>query len=353
MAEFQPVRMEVHEKLVELRKAAGMSRDQAADALGISRSKLARMETSRKAGAESMLLDFARLYNRDPSMLSRKDNCHTLWISDFQDHPSDIRRASEVLSVQHSTSIWLENLLEIKRDRLAFPEIRFPHFASPQTATHLAMVPAFQIRQFLGILEGPLPDLGLTVPEKLDLDIYQTPMDPELAGILPPRPTENPCLLVNDQISTERQLMAIATLIGYRIVNQPEPVILKTSPVARSAADHFAKSFALELLMPVAEILHDFSQLCHRFSVDPGSVQSRLRDLEISLPEDLETNHEYSPRYEPILPPVSERIAKMARKAWDQLILSEGQLSEMLDMNRIDLRKMLDNLPEEFLEEKS
>ena len=56
------------------------------------------------------------------------------------------------------------------------------------------------------------------------------------------------------------------------------------------------------------------------------------------------TANRHDPSREDAKLPFSHRIALMAHAAWKQDLMSEGQLAELLEVRRVELRKLLDQI---------
>jgi hypothetical protein len=177
-------------------------------------------------------------------------------------------------------------------------------------------------------------------------------------------------MLINSLHTPERQIQTIVHELGHFMVTRNAPDICMGDNRDSSREERFVTHFGLSFLMPAAAVRARFRDLAtrggsftprhlllmgHAFGVSFEAICRRLEVLSLlpkgtfdSLKErgfGIESAKQALGLAAPVAalgaPP---RLTLLAVDAYRQGLLSEGQLSEMLALDRVQLREQLDAL---------
>ena len=360
---------ELGERLRRARSGANLTQDAAAGSLGIARTTLVAIEKGQRSVRPEELLAFARLYGVSAGRLTSPDAVHIDLSAKFR--RSEGRNASkavtEALSLLNrlaTGAVQLERLLgqELRTDYP--PPIRI----NPQIVNQQAEDAANNLRSRLGVGLGPIPDLISLLELELGMRIFLRPLPSYISGLYAYDAAIGACVLINASHNWKRRVQTALHETGHFVSDRSHADILEEAEVSASIEERFAKRFGSAFLMPASSVRARFDQivgsesqfdvrelilLAHQFGVATEAMCRRLEEL-VLLPQgtwdsmrdrgfasDLERSvlGEVSLQPRPLL--ISPRLAYLASIAMDRGLLSEGQLCDLLAVDRPELREAL------------
>jgi Zn-dependent peptidase ImmA (M78 family) len=215
---------------------------------------------------------------------------------------------------------------------------------------------------------GPIPDVIGLLELELGLRIFFRPLPSQISGLYAYDPAIGACLLVNAKHHWKRRTQTAAHETGHFIADRLYADILEEEEVPLSIEERFAKRFGSAFLMPASGLRARFDQivgagsrfevrelilLAHQFGVATEAMCRRLEELSL-LPQgtwdslrdrgfasELERSVIGTVSTPPEPPPISARLAYLASIALGREVLSEGQLCDLLVVDRSELREAL------------
>jgi Zn-dependent peptidase ImmA (M78 family)/DNA-binding XRE family transcriptional regulator len=357
------------ERLRAARSGVNLTQDAAAASLGIARTTLVAIEKGQRAVRPEELLALSRLYGVSVGKLTSPDAVHV-------DLSAKFRRAEgKEASKAVSQSLGLLNRLATgatQIERLLGQELRTdyppPVRINPQIVNQQAEDAANNLRTRLGVGLGPIPDPISLLELELGLRIFFRRLPSQISGLYAYDPVIGACILVNANHSWKRRVQTVAHETGHFVADRSHADILEEDEVSLSIEERFAKRFGSAFLMPASGVRARFEQiagsenrfdvrelilLAHQFGVATEAMCRRLEELGLlpqgtwdSLRErgfagDLERNVIGEVAVQPKPPIVPTRLAYLASIARDRELLSEGQLCDLLAVDRLELREAL------------
>jgi Zn-dependent peptidase ImmA (M78 family) len=227
---------------------------------------------------------------------------------------------------------------------------------------------ALQLRHRLGLGLAPIADIFSLAELELGIRIFVRPLDSSISGLFAFDPAIGPCMLINAKHPPERQTQTVVHEIGHFLSTRSAPDVLEQSEFETSREERFVTQFALSFLMPATAVRRRFQEftagsgkfsprhlilMAHAFNVAVEAMCRRLEGLHL-LPEGtfdslrdrgfaIEAAKKAIVGTSPVIhshsPP---RLMLLAIDAHQKGLLSEGQLCEMLAIDRVELREYLD-----------
>ena len=360
----------IGERLRVARSGVNLTQDAAATALGLARTTLVAIEKGQRPVKPEEVAAFARLYGVSAGKLTSPDAIHVDLTAKFRraegrDASAAIAEALAVLNRLATGAAQLERLLgaELRTDYP--PPIRI----HPPLANQQAEDAANSLRSRLGVGLGPIPDLISLLELELGIRIFFRPLPAQISGLYAFDPTIGACVLINANHHWKRRVQTAIHETGHFVSDRSHADILDDeAAVALSVEERFAKRFGSAFLMPASGVRIRFEQiaraeshfdvrelilLAHQFGVATEAMCRRLEELTLlpqgtwdSLSErgfaaDLERSVVGDAVPPPKPPLVSPRLAYLGSVALDRQMLSEGQLCDLLAVDRGALREAL------------
>ena len=361
--------VELGERLRSARSGANMTQDAAAACLGMARTTLVAIEKGHRLVRPDELLSFSRIYGMSTGKLVSPDAVHV-------DLSAKFRRAEgKEASRTNTQALALLNRLAtgaVELERLLGQELRFdyppPVRINPQAISQQAEDAANNLRMRLGVGLGPITDLVGLFELELGLRIFFRPLPSQVSGLYAYDPAIGGCVLVNASHPWKRRAQTAAHEVGHFVSDRSHADILEDQEVSPSVEERFAKRFGAAILMPASGVRARLDQfvgtgnradvrelvlLAHQFGVATEAMCRRLEELAL-LPQgtwdsirergfasDLERSVIGEVSAQPKPPLVSARLAYLASTALEREILSEGQLCDLLAVDRLELREAL------------
>lgn len=368
---------EVGERLRIAREAAKLKQADAAAKLNIARTTLVAIEQGQRRVRISELQQLAKLYSTSINALLRTEAIKVDLAPQFRklsEHVDEaIENAARLLSDLAKAEVELENLLGVKRIRNYPPER--PILRGDVRAQ--AEQDALELRQWLGLGLRPISDIITILEMELGVRIYIRRIDGRISGLFAYDDALGACILLNANHPRDRRTQTAAHEMAHLVSTRRQVEITEGLQTENSREERYAASFARAFLTPARAVMQKFREftagaskltrrhviaLAHAFGVSREAMVRRLEELKLTkdgtwdwfqqnggitdeqahqvlgdvpAPDanKTEANH-----------PTTLRLAMLAGEAWRRGLLSEGQLTRMLHIDRIELRRMFDGL---------
>jgi len=366
---------EVGERLRIARDAANMTQAAAAEAIGVARTTLVAIEQGLRRVRINELQSLAKTYRTSVNALLRRESVHVDLAPRFRKlngNPDGAAAAAELLTDLARAEVELENLLGVQRVRNYPPERPLLPGDVKAQAEH----DAAELRQRLSIGTGPIPDLVTILEMELGVRVYVRRFDGRISGLFAYDDAIGACMLLNANHPRDRRAQTAGHETGHFISARHQPEVLHQHEHGNSREERYANAFARALLTPARGVLQKFQEvtagsdrvtrrhiivLSHYFRVSREAMVRRLEELgslkqgtwdwfqanggvtdeharqvlgDLSAPDDHKTDADR---------PTTLRLNLLAAEAARKGLLSEGQLSRLLHLDRVELREILGN----------
>ena len=357
------------ERLRAARSGANLTQDAAAAALGIARTTLLAIEKGHRPVRPEELLALARLYGVSAGRLTSPDAIHVDLSAMFRraEGKEASKAAADALALLNrlaTGAVQLERLVG-HEPRIDYPP---PIRVNPRRVNQQAEDAANNLRARLGIGLGPIPDpIGLLELE-LGLRIFFRPLPSQISGLYAYDPAIGACILINSNHHWKRRVQTAIHETGHFASDRSHADILEEEEISPSIDERFARRFGSAFLMPASGVHARFDQvvgsenrfnvrelilLAYQFGVATEAICRRLEELNL-LPQGtwdslsdrgfasgLERDVIGSVGVRPRPPAIPPRLAYLASLALDREVVSEGQLCDLLAVDRLELRDAL------------
>ena len=356
------------ERLRAARSSVNLTQDAAAASVGIARTTLVAIEKGQRPVRPEELIRFAGLYAVSAGKLLSPDAVHVDLSAKFRraegrEASKAVTAALALLNRLATGAVQMEQLLGQALRTDYPPPVRINVSMAGQQAEDAAN----NLRARLGVGLGPIPDpIGLLELE-LGLRIFIRPLPPQISGLYAYDPAIGACILINANHHWKRRIQTAAHETGHFVSDRTHADILEEGEVSLSLEERFAKRFGSAFLMPASGVRSRFDQivdsesrfdvrelilLAHQFGVATEAMCRRLEELALlphgtwdsirdrGFASDLERSvvgEQTVPRPQPI----PARLAYLASTALERELLSEGQLCDLLAVDRVELREAL------------
>lgn len=212
---------------------------------------------------------------------------------------------------------------------------------------------------------------------EMGVRVYVRRVDGRISGLFAYDEDLGPCILLNANHPRERRTQSAAHECGHLVSTRNMPEVLHTDEVMTSREERYADAFGRAFLTPPRAVMQKFEEvragsdlltrrrviiLAHFFGVSREAMVRRLEELELvktgtwdwfqanggitdehvkQVLGDLSVADNQKADADR---PTTLRLNMLAAEAYRQDLLTEGQLSELLDLKRIELRELLDDL---------
>jgi Zn-dependent peptidase ImmA (M78 family)/transcriptional regulator with XRE-family HTH domain len=376
--DFTPA--DLGERLRRARESAGITQADAALAAEVARTTLVAIEQGQRRIRIQELQRLARLYHTSVNALVREESIHVDLTPKFRklnkNVPSSENRAIQLLADLARAEVELENLLGVKRVTNYPPER--PILRGDVQAQ--ADQDALELRQRLGLGIAPIPDIISLLELEIGVRVYVRRLDANISGLFAYDDAVGACMLLNASHPKTRRAQTAAHEWGHFMSTRHEPDILLLDEIDNSKEERYANSFGRSLLTPARAVKYKFDDvvagsdrltrrhvivLAHFFSVSREAMVRRLEELKLvklgtwdwfqdnnGITDEQEKQvlgdlRSVDTRMMDFDSPTTLRLSSLASEVYRQGIMSEGQLSRLLQIDRIELRGILDGLEAE------
>ncbi len=367
---------EMGRRLAIARRSRGLSQDDVAKQMDISRPTLVAVEKGARAVKPEELILFAQLYGRSVhELVSQRE-----FIADFAP-VFRITQASEVSTEAVTAAVKtfqrtcedylsLETLLKAPIPRYPYPEPYSPGGLSSQAAAEEA---ATMERSRLSLGQGPLPNLVEVLESDVGLRVFVLPLEEfKIAGMFVYTDVLGGCILVNGQHPRTRQNWSLAHEYAHFLTDRfREEITIFFEYERRPRSEQFADAFAASFLMPAAGLRQRFrrivqsrkdftvSDLCllaDQYNVSVEAMAHRLEGLgcvQNGTWERLSAQGVQSSRIRKHLglmsfPTVKQRLPdryiRLAVEAFEDEQITESELMRLLHCSRVEARETVERL---------
>ncbi len=360
------------------REAAGLTQAAAGAAAGMARTTLVAIEQGQRKLRMDELLLLAKLYGTSVNALFRREAVHVDLTPKFRklaasSETSDIETAARLLTNLAKAEAELEDLLGIQRVR-NYPQQR-PIL--PGDVRFQAEQDALEVRQWLGLGNGPATDMPTLLNSQLGVRVFVRELPSRISGLYAFDETVGACMLFQAEHPRSRRNHTAAHELGHLVLTRGEAEVLLEDSLEQARDERYANSFARGFLTPARPVMQMFQKvtagsahlsrrhiivMAHAFGVSREAMVRRLEELKLAkagtwdwftaqngitdaqarqVLGDAAFEATYGTKADL---PVLQHLNLLAAEAWKQELLSEGQLARLLHLDRVELRKILDAL---------
>lgn len=373
----------VHElgrRLRIARESARVRQDDAAKVINLSRPTLVSIEKGDRRVRIQELQALAHCYGTSVNALLRREAVHTDLLPRFRQlrnlEQGYTDEAVKLLNDLVKAEVELENVLGIER-RMEYPA---EMGISMGNVSELAETHAQQLRDWLGLGPGPIADIFTVIELDLGIRLFQRRLSPssKVAGLFAYDASIGACILLNVNQRVERRIQSASHELGHFIGTRQAPEVLEENGQSHSREERYANVFGRAFLTPRESFGASFRQitagmteltrrhvilLAHQYGISREACVRRLEELRlvrkgvwdwfvtnggITDEQVAEVLGDAAIKLDPAIDdadrPLSHRMCLMTFAAWKRELMSESQLAELLNMSRVDLRKLLDQV---------
>lgn len=369
MTQFTISPMELGDRLKVARSNANLTQEAAASAIGLSRTTLVAIERGQRAARSDELVSLASLYDITVGKLLNHDAIHVDLSAKFrrlEEHgeTQETLEAVQLLNQLASGAVELERAMSVSLRMDYPPPIRIAQNGYLQQAEDAACA----FRQRLGMPTGKVGDLFTTLELDLGVRIFARPLPSSISGLYAYDQAIGACILINANHPRRRRLQTLTHECAHFVTDRSDADILDDTSVGLTVEERFARRFGYAFLMPSSTVrarfdtlisetsnfdLRSLVLLAHQFDVTTEAMCRRLEELELLTSGTWATLKDggYSSRLEREVlgdsepstkaPLVAPRLAYLAARAINEDVLSEGQVSDMLVIDRTQLNEVV------------
>jgi len=364
------------EALRKARKDSGLTQADAAEIIGASRTTVTAIEKGERRVKADELIALSRAYGRQVGDLVRPRPAIESFRDRFKAVPHPLGPDDEGINASiDAFEEFCRNYIELEEltGSALLQDYPLPYDIAGLDPEAAAEDVSAAERNRLGLGEGPVPNLREVLEGDVGLRVFYLPLlSAEYAAIYLFNEVLGGCIAVNGRHSEERRRWSLAHQYGHFLAYRYRPaIILEDQYRRRPEREHFAESFAGYFLMPSSGLKRrfhgllranrtvtaaDLGALAHYYGVSMATLTQRLEDLRL-LPSgvwDRMTEGSYrvreTPRGYEVEPAVGPddrlpvRYQYLAVSAYDQGLLSEGQLARFLATDRLEARGIAEEL---------
>ena len=370
-------RTEAGDRLRRARDNARFTQQEVAEKIGIARTTLVAIEKGQRRIRVDEIQRLAKLYGTSVNAILRHEAVHVDLVFRFRKTHDAMggaeSEAVEIMSRLVKAEVELENLLGIKRAKNYPPERQILRGDVKAQAVHDAL----ELRQRLGIGSAPVSDIVTLLEMEVGVRVYVRRVDSRISGLFAYDEKTGPCMLLNANHPRERRTQSAAHEFGHLVAMRNEPEILYKREIADIREERYADAFGRAFLMPPRTVMQKFEEvtagsvqmtrrhvilLAHFFGVSREAMVRRLEELKL-VPKgtwdwfqdngSITAQHAREVLGDRLTADTVQgdadrqttpRLSMLAAEVYNQELLTEGQLSELLGLGRIELRELIGDL---------
>lgn len=360
-------------RLRAARSSAGRTQEEAATHLGFARPTLVAIEKGDRRVRIDELVTLAELYNTSCGALLHEERAIPEFVPQFrmtmgtEADRSDANAAVRLLERLAGAYADLMRLVGVEED-VAYPSpVRLIRGQVLEQAEDAAL----SVRSVLGLGLSPIPDLPATLESEWAFRIFVRPIQSRISGVYAYTRAMGPCVLLNAKHPPARRQLSAAHELGHFIsTREGVEVAIFDSGMDDGLGERFANRFGPAFLMPAPALRRRYNDviaagnfsprhlifLAHSFHVSIEAMCRRLEALRL-IPSgtwDMLVRRGFgaehvreaagSAQIGAWAMPHTTRLDMLVAEAYERGLVSEGQLASMLDMDRVDVRELLDRI---------
>lgn len=367
---------ELGRRLRLAREARRITQQEAAASVPVARTTLVAIEQGRRRGRIAEIQRLASLYGVSANSILRREAAHLDLLPQFRQLPGSTDRgreeAARLLHRLVSAELELEDALGVRRVQNSPPEQPL----LPGDLAAQAEETANEVRTWIGLGDGAVLDLVSLLERRLGVRIYARPLDSRISGLFAWNEAAGACVLLNAVHPPARMAQTAAHELGHLVATRRKPEVLLDSEVSVAPEERFATLFGRAFLTPARAVRRCFANftaghtrltrrhvilLAHTFGVSREAMVRRLEELQLTKKGTWDWFQQHGgitdAHSREVLgdatvarAAVSQRLTLLAREAWRRGWYSEGQLAEMLLLDRPAVRELLDGAEQEVSE---
>lgn len=364
---------ELGKRLRLARENARFTQAGAANAVELSRTTLVAIEKGDRPVRDAELISLIDLYGVSMNEMLRRESVHVDLVPRFRrlgpQVESDVIDAISVLNDLVKAEVELENILGIERPSNLPPERPL----LPGDVRQQAEVDALELRQRMGLGQAPIRNVFSLLELDLGVRIYSHPLAGHVSGLFAFDDDVGACILVNSNHRYERQVATGIHELGHAISARRRPDICHDGFHESSREERYATAFSPAFMMPARTVMQKLAEiragskrltrrhviiLAHYFGVSREALVRRLEALDLA-PEgtwdwfsrnggitDVQAEEVLGPSIASGFAlsdrpsPTSIRLETLAAQALERDLLSEGQIAELLKIDRFKARRL-------------
>jgi len=362
--------LEIGDRLRTARSRSGLTQEDASQKLKMARTTLVAIEKGQRRVRADELRRLADLYNVSVNALLRDSAVHADLVPRFRalshTNESAALEAAQMLNDLVAAEVELEQRVGLLLKTNYPQEYRIQSGDIRTQAEDVAL----EMRHRLGISISPVVNVVSLLELQVGMRVFIRRLNSSISGLFAYDEELGACMLLNRNHPRERRALSALHEFGHLVSARkaPDMVDLKHDPQSRE--DRFASCFAISFMMPAVAVRGKFQEmhqesgrfsprhlilLAHYFNVSEEAMCRRLEELGLILNGMWDSLRdrgfsgklvrqvmgEQEEQDEVVMPP---RLWLLAAEAYHRALFDEGQIAQMLCMNRIEVRTMLDTL---------
>jgi Zn-dependent peptidase ImmA (M78 family)/DNA-binding XRE family transcriptional regulator len=371
---------ELGERLRTARDRAKITQAAAANGLKVARTTVVAMEQGQRRVKLDELQCLAKLYQTSLNALLRIEAVHVDLKPQFRQAAgsgdADIEDAVELLTSLVKAEVELENLLGVQRARNYPPESPL----RPGDVALQAEQDVLKLRHWLGLGVAPARDLPSLLELDLGVRLYLRRLPPKISGLYAYDEAVGACMLLNASHPRSRRAQSAAHELGHFVSTRRSADAFHDNAPEAAREEKYVNAFGRAVLTPPEAVQAAFKDvtagasqltrrhviiLAHMFGVSREAMVRRLAELGLVKPgtwdwfqanggitddqarQVLGKERDLDPVRADADQPTSFRLGLLASEAWRRELLSEAQLARLLLIDRVEVRKLIDQFETE------
>lgn len=375
--------VELGERLRVARETAKVTQADAANIIGAARTTIVAIEKGQRKIRIDELQKLASAYGTNANALMRREAVHLDLVPQFrkrfESRDLEIEASSRLLNQLVAAELELENTLGVTRPKNLPPERPILPGDIATQAEH----DANELRRWLGIGHGPILDLLGMLESQLGIRVYLRPLAANISGLFAYDDVAGACMLFNSNHPAERNAQTGGHETGHLVSNRRVPEAVLLTDRHQSRDEKYANCFGRALLTPAMAVRQKFAELTNgqshltrrhvillasEFAVSREAIVRRLEELGLvrkgtwdwfvenggisndQAQEVLGVDRAQLAQSMRSFGLVPHRLALLVREASKRSLYSEGQLAQLLNVDRHEVRAILDGVDMEVSE---
>ena len=357
------------------RESAKLTQASVAKAIDVARTTIVAIEQGQRRIRMVELQKLAAIYGTSTNSILRREAVHLDLVPRFrkltQSTSDAVEDAARLLNDLVRAEVELENALGIKRTSNYPPERPI----LPGDVKAQAEQDAQELRDWLGLGAGAILDIISILDLQLGIRVYLRRLDGKISGLFAYDETAGACILLNSNHPVDRVRQSGIHELSHFVSTRQQPEVLVKDEKFSSREEQYANCFARCFLTPARAVRQRFAEitagqshltrrhiilLAQAFGVSREAMGRRLEELSLAkkgtwdwfvanggitneqadqVLGELLGKHVHATDAQGLAPP---RLALLTREAWKRGFYSEGQLARLLQLDRHEIRKVLD-----------